>query len=156
MSLNICNLTVNEKDLIINWLEGFIKKINHTCRGCTIVVFGPTDLEVLLGLPNTANFTPLNLAVTACTTKFNRISPLCRASLSVYAVWTSENSAIISLYSINGIIFVTDGVSHAVRNKSLSIVQFKFRIQGMHKDISTQHMMKKITSTSATKFGLQC
>jgi hypothetical protein len=43
MSLTICNLTIKEKDFTLNWLEEFIKKINHTCREDTIVVFGPTD-----------------------------------------------------------------------------------------------------------------
>jgi hypothetical protein len=45
-------------------------------------------------------------------------------------VWISEQTAIISLYSINWLVFITEmeSVYCAVRTESLTIVQFNFRL----------------------------
>jgi hypothetical protein len=47
--------------------------------------------------------------------------------LSVF-IWISEQTAILSLYSINWLVFITEmeSVYYAVRTDSLNIIQFNF------------------------------
>jgi hypothetical protein len=55
--------------------------------------------------------TPNTLVVTLCTVRFNIQEILCSAhTLFMCFVWFSEQTAIISLYSINWLVFTTETV----------------------------------------------
>ena len=51
-------------------------------------------------------------------------------------VWISEQTAIISLYSINWLVFITEteSVSHAVRTGSLNVIQVNFLFKRLIKN----------------------
>ena len=60
-------------------------------------------------------------------------STFCPHSVFVYFVWISEQTAIISLYNINWLVFITETVCVycAVRAELLSIIQVSFCRQGL-------------------------
>jgi len=70
--------------------------------------------------------------VNICTTSltFNN-STFCPRSVLMCFVWIWEQTAIISLYNINWLVFITETecVYCAVRTEYLSVNQFKFRFQ---------------------------
>jgi len=71
-------------------------------------------------------FNPLSPVLTLCTTSLTfGNSPFCPHSVFVCFVWISEQTAVISLYSINWLVFITEtgDVYCEVRNGSLNIIQ---------------------------------
>jgi hypothetical protein len=57
----------------------------------------------------------------------------CPHSVFMCFVWISEQTAIISLYSINWLVFTTEMecVYCAVRTECLNVIQFKFSLQSV-------------------------
>ena len=70
--------------------------------------------------------------VTICTTRFNsRFHVLPTHSAFMYFVWISKQTAIISLYSINWLVVITETacVYSAVRTETFNIIQFTICLQ---------------------------
>jgi len=109
------------KDFTVSW-------INETWLMCLCTVFQHFEYTLTL-----CPFKPLwslyvPPAVTICTASltFTNYS-FCTHSVFMCFVWTSEQTAIISLYSINWLVFIieTESVYCAVRTGSLSEIAFR-------------------------------
>jgi hypothetical protein len=95
--------------------------------------------HVLLGKrkPLWSHGSHINPVVTICTTCFNGNSAFWSHTVSVHFIWFSVLTAIISLNSVNRLIFVTVkcGVFFAVRTECLNIILTRF---GHVRQIHTQ------------------
>ena len=73
--------------------------------------------------------------VTICTTSLTfSNSTFCPYSVFMCFVWISEQTAIISLYSINWLVFITETecVYCAVRTGSLNVIQVNISVRSVH------------------------
>ena len=97
---------------------------------------------------------PLSPEVTSCTTSLTfSNSTFCPHSVFMCFVWIWEQTAIISLYSINWLVFITETgcVYCAVRTGSLYIIQVNLHFNGLiiivnNKKSSPQTSVPHITS----------
>jgi hypothetical protein len=78
---------------------------------------------------------------TLCTTRFNthKFYVLPTQCVYVFFVWISEQTAIVSLYSINWVVFTTEteSVYCAVRTVSLNMIQVNFVFKGLGISLSS-------------------
>jgi len=80
--------------------------------------------------------------VTICTTSLTlNNSTFCAHSVFMCFVWISEQTAIISLYNINWLVFITETecVYCAVRTGCLEAVQARFSVKVSHNTVKSTH-----------------
>ena len=94
----------------------------NPASGSRVVLYGRTDMtKRIVAFRNFANAP--------------KIPPFCPQSVLMCFVWIWEQTAIISLYSINWLVCITETecVYCAVRTGSLYIIQFNFRVASVNR-----------------------
>jgi hypothetical protein len=115
----MCFVWISEQTAIISLysINGLVFITETECVYCAVRT-GSFQAQWLLYVPPGLTFTN---------------SVFCPHSVFMCFVWISEQTAIISLYSINWLVFVTETecVYCAVRSESLSKIDVKFILQGL-------------------------